>query len=288
MKWIRWIDTAVAFLIVALVVIARGPSLPSALGGVTPNGAAICSGRNGNSTFPTCGGGFTGSIHDFAGSNSTIWTSAGNSTNVPLGQCTRCHTPHNAIMTTLLWNHHLSNNTQFTWSDATYTMAGTQYATIANSWPGSTTKCLSCHDGSVSSSTINWYYGGTPQAGTARGQGIAGLTVGVNGSMNGNHPVAMPYPCNNAPSTYNLSSTGGQIIYSEWVAQPAYPIRLYQQAAAGVTRAPLGGCFSGTAGIECGSCHDVHNDEDVDIYLLRGRINGTQAQGYICELCHNK
>ena len=292
MKWIRWIDTAVAVAIVALVVIARDPS------------AVFATGTCGGST--ACGSGFNGSYHDFVTgplANSTVNL---NGTNTTVGQCTMCHTPHQALMTTLLWNHHLSNNTQFTW-DVNSTMAGTPYAIIANNWAGPTTKCLSCHDGSVARSTINWYQGQTPLPGTPRGTVTCTTTGGITscvtnqsgeignggnmGPFNGagaTHPVAMPYPCGGVASTYDGVGNGGQIVFSEWVSKPALPIRLYQQTGLNaVTRAAPGNCTPGSAGIECSSCHDVHNRENLDTDLLRGYISGSGAN-YLCNECHAK
>ncbi len=238
-----------------------------------------------------------------------------NGANVAVGQCTLCHTPHSALLTQLLWNHHLSNNTNFTW-DVNNTFAGTPYATIANNWNGPTTKCLSCHDGSVSPSTINWFEGATPTPGspgctstngtyTCSHGPVAGLggqmgpytyTSGGNTtSGGGTHPVAMPYPCKGNPNTYNGETTGGGIVGSQWIGSPILPIRLYQASSGGagggsgapaISRVPPGGCTGNNNGIECTSCHDVHNEEDIDIDLLRGYVAGGGAN-YICNECHN-
>ncbi|HTY57024.1 MAG TPA: hypothetical protein VMB26_17585 [Candidatus Binataceae bacterium] len=285
MKWIRWVDTVIAVAIVALVLIARTPVAVFA---------------NGNCGNVACGSGFNGSFHDFvngpgAAHDGTVNL---NGTNTTVGQCTLCHTPHKALQTALLWNHHLSNNTQFTWEANAVTMAGTPYATIANNWAGPTSKCLSCHDGSVSASTINWYQGQTPVPGTAACQldnsnGLYDLDcpsyiiVGIGGNMMSTHPVAMPYPCGGNPSTYNGVTTGSAIVSSEWVASPASPIQLYQNSNGGVSRSPASGCTSGSAGIECTSCHDVHNKQAQDIDLVRGMVSGGGST-YICNECHNK
>ncbi len=285
MKWIRWIDTAVAVAIVALVVIARGPS--------------IVWGANGTCGKAACGSGFNMSYHDFVHNLATTVNLPANSTtpvtNVAVGQCTLCHTPHSAILTSLLWNHHLSNNTQFTW-DISSTMAGTKYAVIANNWNGPTTKCLSCHDDSVARTTINWFEGATPLPGTPGCTGTSISTCGSHppvagflGSMMGTHPVAMPYPCDGTPSRYDGVTTGGAIVGDEWIGSPALPIRIYQDHAGTVSRATPGSCSPGTAGIECSSCHDVHNKENLDIDLLRGYINNAFGDSqYICNECHHK
>src|SRR5208282_4218259 len=174
----------VAVAIVALVIAARGPWLGANSWALNASGAN-CGGNT------ACGAGFNGSYHDFVGGpgasshgNVTI-----NGSNVAVGQCTLCHTPHSALLTQLLWNHHLSNNMAFTW-DVNNTFAGTPYATIANNWNGPTTKCLSCHDGSVSPSTINWFEGATPTPGspscTSNGSAYTcshGPVAGLGGQM---------------------------------------------------------------------------------------------------------
>jgi len=281
MKWIRWIDTLVAVAIVALVVIARGPTAVWATGN--------CGGTVG------CGTGFTGSYHDFAtgpgksfAGTVQITNSKGTTTTYPVGQCTLCHTPHKGLTQALLWNHDLSQNANFSWAVNATTMAGTPFSTFTNSYAGPTAKCLSCHDGSVTPTSINYYEGGTPAL-TTESNGSTAI-AGGNGNMTGTHPVAMPYPCNGSPSTYNGVTTGNQIVSAEWQTQPLLPIRLYQEIGTGagavITRAAPGACTPGSAGIECSSCHDVHNRENQDVYLLRGYITG--STGYICQNCHAK
>ena len=83
------------------------------------------------------GTGLRGTRHDFSG-----FGSPGS------GLCTYCHTPHRAASTSLLWNHRLSPNV-FQW-DVPSTTAGTPFPTFrGDTYQGPTTKCLSCHDGSV-------------------------------------------------------------------------------------------------------------------------------------------
>jgi len=294
MKWIGWIDNAIAVAIVSLVLIARSPNLLYAT----------------NCGNVACGSGFNGSTHDFV--NGPLASFGGplkvnlNGTNTTVGQCTCCHTPHVAIMTALVWNHHLSNNTQFTWEANATTMAGTPYATIANNWNGPTSKCLSCHDGSVSESTINWYEGQTPIPGTPACTYDAGtgkydascpsyVLIGIGGAMGAQgaskgatHPVAMPYPCGGNPSLYNGVTTGAGIVGTEWVGSPGPNIQIYQEIGGAVMHSPAAGCISGSAGVECASCHDVHNSaQTLDMDLLRGYISGSGST-YICNECHHK
>jgi hypothetical protein len=228
------------------------------------------------------GGGFAGSPHDFTFSSSTGLR----------GACTRCHTPHVALGTRLLWNHTLSKNASFSWSDVTETMGGTKLPTINNAtWTGPTKYCLSCHDGSVSTGDINWWKGGKPACpgtctGIGGGAGTSAINVGFGGSMNGNHPVAVPYPFGQVKNTYNSTTTGDGLNLTEYAADPtADGIRLFNDTgSSGV----VAGTAPTTTGMECTSCHEVHNGSAVqDEYLLRGELHGS-AKPYLCLKCHLK
>jgi len=208
-----------------------------------------------------------------------------------VGLCSYCHTPHSAYQTSLLWNHTLSANT-FGWDDAT-TTAGTNYASIAPTYKGPSVKCLSCHDGSVAIGDVNLY---REDKGTFNTFKVGATTggadvVGASGNMSGTHPIAMPYPMGSA-STYNNISTGSRIVLTEFQAAPegtnGTKIKLYTDTTGTGTNI-IGGGTAGKAGIECSSCHDVHNKASVEDLFLRGKIAGSQAtDGYICLQCHIK
>lgn len=225
---------------------------------------------------PGAQGGISGTAHDFSASAGGV------------GLCTFCHTPHRAIQTELLWNHTLSANT-FQW-DVPSTTAGTTYPTFTGSYVGPTAKCLSCHDGSVAVGDIAWWNEGAPGAPLNNMQHEwpdtynVGARDGVAGNMKGNHPVAMPYPYNNAPNTYNSITTGGGVTLSEWQATPeALNIRLFNDNGGVITA----GAVATKTGIECSSCHDPHNKASEDDLFLRGTLAGTST-AYICLKCHVK
>jgi len=252
-------------------------------------------------------GGLTGTVHDFTGGF------AGVTNTTTVGQCTFCHTPHGAITTTLLWNHELSGQT-YQW-DTTATMAGTPYAKFAdNAWLGPTAKCLSCHDGTVAIGAINWFdagHGGpgawpkggispwetTPiNPGHASLKGLTSNTATGQAQLAGIHPVAMPYPYNGVASTYNGVTTGPNFIPNQWQTTPPGNIRLYMETAGGGVSIGYNGAaavpaaaagLQGAAGIECSSCHDVHNKITADGYLLVGKGTGTGTT-YLCNMCHMK
>jgi len=238
----------------------------------------------------SAGTGMAGSTHDFSTSTSSV---------VPIGMCTRCHTPHHAEQTHLLWNHALSTNT-FSWDVPTTTAGTTLPTNVEATYQGSSTKCLGCHDGSVATSEVAWFENSGPRNLGTSTSGIG--DVGKGGVMNGIHPIAVPFPYLGVANTYNGATTAAGYAqsggipsqwFSEWVSSPAFPIRLFNDDGSGHITA---GASPGTSGIECTSCHDIHNDEDVADsnntadaynYYLRGKITGNTS-AYLCQGCHNK
>ncbi len=205
----------------------------------------------------------------------------------PVGLCTFCHTPHNANIQSLLWNHTLSAN-NFTWAAGSVTIGGTSYSSFNGAtYKGPSAKCLSCHDGSVAIGDVGWWNGGVPGAPLSNIK-ITGANqkATVTGDMTGNHPVAMPFPFGGVVNTYNTVTNGAASVGSGWQADPtATGIRLYVDDGSGNISA---GTNAGTTGIECTSCHDPHNGSDVDdVFFLRGNL-GTNTANYICVKCHLK
>ena len=224
------------------------------------------------------GAGIAGTAHDFYGGTVLSDTT--------IGECTFCHTPHKAVSTLLLWNHSLSTNATFKW-DVTATTAGTTFPTIANNYNGPTAKCLSCHDGSVAVGDIAWFNEAGPTVVDATKITDPVHTVGSGGSLTGNHPVAMPYPYNNAANTYNGSTTGSGATLTEWQADPrTLNIRLFNDADGTGTNISAGAVAAKT-GIECSSCHDPHNKASTGDMFLRGTLTGNTT-AYICLKCHVK
>jgi len=261
------------------------------------------------------GAGITGSAHDWSSTGGTkllLWldskgaqttyntgtayidpvTGKQGTTAVTIGQCTKCHTPHQAKSNNLLWNHTLQSIT-YKWDDPA-TTAGTTYANFkGDTYKGPTTKCLSCHDGLLASTDGMWFNRQSTSGAkyvAAPGSLNSGHEVSEGTNMSKTHPVAMPYPLNGASNTYNFVSNGAQIASGEWVADPmtTNKIRLFQDDGAGNIMA---GVSTGKTGIECSSCHDVHNGSRVkDVMLLTGALSGADraAGGYICTQCHLK
>jgi hypothetical protein len=178
--------------------------------------------------------------------------------------------------------------------DVPATTAGTPYATFkGDTYKGPTTKCLSCHDGLLASTDGMWFNRATTSGiryVAAAGTLNDGHNVADGANMSQTHPVAMPYPVNGVPNTYNFVRNGAQVAPSEWVADPMAinNLRLYNDDGAGNI---VTGVVSGKTGIECSSCHDVHNGSAVtESLLLLGKLTGNDRSpgGYICTQCHLK
>jgi nitrate reductase cytochrome c-type subunit len=212
---------------------------------------------------------------------------------ISIGMCTKCHTPHQAKSTNLLWNHTLMS-TNYEWN-VPATTAGTAYPKFkGDTYKGASTKCLSCHDGLMASTDGMWFNrqkvtGSAYVCNTATSSCLdSGHEVAHGARMSGSHPVAFPYPYENAVNAYNGTATGTAATLSEFVANPTTKgIRLFNDDGAGNI---IAGVATGRTGMECTSCHDVHNGAGTkDVMLLRGKLTGSDAaSGYICTQCHNK
>lgn len=203
------------------------------------------------------------------------------------GLCVFCHTPHKGQSSLILWNHRLSAS-NYTWADVAAaggkTTGGTAYPTNLRTWTGSTAKCLSCHDGTVSVGSLYWSdatanpnVAMTGSDVTASGQinNPTYLIAGAAGNdLGGNHPVGVPYPYNRVASTYNAITTGPDVKLNEWVAQPT-GVKVFGAGGGG---APT----SGAAGIECASCHDPHGTPN------RFFLRVTTSSSQLCLSCHQK
>lgn len=241
----------------------------------------------GGTAWAAPGDGLVGSIHDFttpANTDAYVDDSAATNKTTP---CLFCHVPHRfrglSDGTRLLWNHQPSGET-YSW-EITSTYAGTTLPTNIDVWGGTTKNCLSCHDGTISIGALlrggdaAWTYTGTDINGAGVISGV-GHFFGPSGDLEGNHPVAVPYPYNGVSSTYNSIASGTT---ADFVANPSN-VRLYTDL--GSNEVVLG-ATAGSTGIECGSCHDPHNKDVVEDNLLRDHYF-TAPKGQLCIDCHDK
>jgi len=244
------------------------------------------------------------------------------------GQCAYCHTPHSAITTALLWNKKMSSNAftwdisktdgGTTFSTLAVGYKGPSVKCLACHDGSVAIGDVAMFRGSQNV-TANTFKVGEAIAGyTSVSATFAGSTaqpkfvIGSGGNLKGTHPIGMPYPFNNAVNTYNGVTTGASVAVNEFAANPhqvstttigggngsntawlaagtqlgnqASYVKLYTDTGGVITAGPT----AGTTGMECSTCHDPHNKQTADDWMLRGTANGVAANGYICTQCHLK
>jgi len=154
-------------------------------------------------------------------------------------------------------------------------------------WAGSTLRCMSCHDASVSSINIVYRPSSTslrfdPAAGERhRAQGARATAFALpdewSGKVMGNHPVAVPYPLDLGQSEYRgFAPRAVPLAPTEWQPDPrGAGLKLFaDKSGFDVLR--------GTAGVECASCHDPHGTPNP--HFLRVAKGGSK----LCLSCHRK
>lgn len=202
------------------------------------------------------------------------------------GLCVFCHTPHKGASSLLLWNHQFATGA-YSWKDVGAggrTTGGTTFPANLQAWAGSTRKCLSCHDGTVSVGALYWsnatanptvaMAGPDQTAGAINNAAYIIPLLADRTDLSGNHPVGVPYSYNNVASTYNAITTGPDVRLAQWVGAPT-GVKIFGAGGGG---APV----AGAAGIECASCHDPHGTGNA--FLLRV----TKAGSQLCLACHIK
>ncbi|HET6923419.1 MAG TPA: cytochrome c3 family protein [Anaeromyxobacteraceae bacterium] len=150
---------------------------------------------------------------------------------------------------------------------------------------GSTLRCLSCHDATVSRKNIAF----RPSSTSLRGDGVAAdrhrteadsavylaIPDGWSGKVMGNHPVGVPYPLGSAGyRLYNPRAT--PLGTDDWQPDPRLNgLKLFTDQSG--FDVPPGG-----AGIECASCHDPHGTPNLPFLRL------PKAGSVLCLGCHRK
>ncbi len=165
--------------------------------------------------------------------------------------CTICHlvTPITGREFKPVWNQTASMNT-FGFYSSRQTYVGTRLPSNIGSFQSLSNICLSCHDGS-----------------SAKRMNVGGFktnSISKNGDLSGNHPVGIPYPDRPRASYNGIISN----------AKPDGYVRNPSQVK-------LFGDRPGRKGIECSSCHDIHQATNTK-YMLR------DSTGTLCIRCHIK
>lgn len=246
--------------------------------------------------------GVVGSQHDF-----TTGGQAQDTTAATDEVCVFCHTPHgsNTNATVPLWNKVLVG-------PATYT----QYSTLQTPSFDSTEAdvgsvslaCLSCHDGTQAMDVVinlpgsgGYSLGGNQVDPTAIGQMTGTPVPNLTQDLTDDHPISMQYGgggplATDADGTFPRANLGDSDFFPPekdtvngnpiwWVDSPVgttgtrekTDMILYARNDLGTVQ-PF---------VECGSCHDPHNDATkgpTTVAFLR--IDNTASQ--ICTTCHDK
>lgn len=190
--------------------------------------------------------GISGSAHDFSAGGPA-------GTQGPTDAvCIYCHTPHNgaprADIAAPLWNHDYNLATTYTMYDAT--ISSTMDMTVQAAPEGVSLACLSCHDGVMA---VSDYLNGPNPNVTTVSMPAAGL---LSTDLSNDHPISVVYdPALDADFQPVTAVTGAGV--------PLF----------------IG---TGTNQVECGSCHDVH-DDTINPFM---RIDN--AQSALCLTCHIK
>lgn len=223
--------------------------------------------------------GITGTRHDLR----TGAAGGGPKATAMTQTCVFCHTPHHSNTQALIWNKTLSTGTRG-WNNPTTTVSNTPLPAAISA---SSMRCLACHDGTVGLGDVSNVGNGTAGVIAMSGPVTAGYLVGngaAGNEMLNNHPVSIPY----AGATY-LTRVSGAVTTGtfDYVAPTNTgcdtPSGWCTAAAGNGTQIYLYGSLATNVGIECGSCHEVHNKYGGS-YFLRASATGSQ----ICLACHEK
>jgi hypothetical protein len=188
--------------------------------------------------------------------------------------CETCHLPHTApkFGSSFLWAWSAAPTSVATYLSDTNT-GGPLVTPSARTANTRSILCLSCHDSASANSN-----GITPSIATP-GMPYALINSAAGGTLGGQHPVDALIPPNSdyatvVPATTSLSATGDSV-----------------SAFIGTDNLPLWGGGTGTAKVECASCHDQHSDFQSDNGVAGGapflRVANTNGTA-LCRECHNK
>lgn len=196
--------------------------------------------------------------------------------------CSFCHQPHHSSATRGLWVR-ADPTGAGTHYNATNTTAGTSLPQSVSELFDSK-RCLSCHDGSVALREIVNYLPTitgpdlsapeTNMIGTAlvggNGEFMPGASAGFLPSLEGSHPVSVPYPTGGAIPGYYNTQVGG--------CNAGIFVCTSNSGAVSLKPNTFGGVATYT--VECQSCHDPHRAAS-GVFLR-------SVSGGLCNACHNK
>lgn len=203
--------------------------------------------------------GIAGTKHDLSSGNTANATYKGTSDQI----CKYCHVPHNAKSANILWAR--SGGTLPT----TYYASATMNATLSAAPTASqSTLCFSCHSSSPDNANYQDFavtiVGGANKATKT----IAGTDATNGGDLTNDHPIGFVY--------------NGALVTADGGLKPVAAAGGKDYVGATGSKLPLFGT-SGSATLECASCHAVHGVGDIPMFL-RTTNSGSQ----LCLKCHDK
>ncbi len=164
--------------------------------------------------------------------------------------CQYCHAPHAGTGKSPLWNQKLSTQTYTPYNSTTYVEKGVTQPPVG----GSSSLCLSCHDGTVAPGTTQ-AYGNITMAGAMSSADVFGT------NLSNSHPFSLVLPLTDS---VDLASS----LVSKYVtADPTGAVRLVHR------------------NVECTSCHNPHIQARDTIslnFLVRD-----SSKGQMCLACHD-
>ncbi len=261
---IRKLMIVLAMILVATFALAQAQS-PSGQGPTVLNGGLTSTPGGFAGSGPNNLGGPGLGRHDLQNANNSQ----------PIG-CESCHLPHTAPTwgTTFLWAwRNLPTNlpTYQTPINSGGALLAPPLTSSASGPTGNSRSmlCFSCHDGTSASANgviAGVTFNGTPYP-------LVNTSGGTSLGLESQHPVDAIVP-----------TTGDYV-------QPVVGAGWYESTATiGIDALPL---WDSVHHVECGTCHDVHNDYTSNgtaggqggiPFLRQSNINGT----YLCRECHNQ
>lgn len=232
--------------------------------------------------------GVKGTPHDLSSLSNTTGPKAVSNTE----ECVFCHTPHVAYPDSPLWNHQYSSVANYTEPSSS-----TQLSTPTNPPDGSSKLCLSCHDGTVALGAVRWAWtpGGPTSLIAMEGAGMNGAIpsmYSLGTDLSGTHLVSIavnPQLINDKEAQYNQNLTSLQLQYP-CNGAPDCAVKL--EATANLYKGIPGEDAQGRIdhlGVQCGSCHDPHDNSNGDFLVLPVNANTNnlnQQSGPLCGACH--
>ena len=168
--------------------------------------------------------------------------------------CVFCHTPHDAVSQTPLWNPDIEGEGQ------TYALFTSEYLKVPSQPLQPSRLCLSCHDGSLALGDVR-----KPSTRIAMTRATLAGPASIGWDLSNDHPISFDY---------------------EAVATDEFASAQEVRGAAGIT------LYAGARGysVECPTCHDPHKDRylspDKEVKLTGKFLAADNRWSQLCLVCH--